>query len=45
VQDDHSIKFPKVWNDIQPYWLGQAGCNLAVKADTSQYTPSNPPKK
>jgi branched-chain amino acid transport system substrate-binding protein len=45
VQDDHSIKFPKVWNDIQPYWLGEAGCNLAAKADYSQYTPSSPPKK
>lgn len=45
VQDDHSIKFPKVWNDIKPYWLGEAGCNLAAKADYSQYTPSNPPKK
>ena len=45
VQDDHSIQFPKVWNDIKPYWLGEAGCNLAAKADYSQYTPSNPPKK
>lgn len=45
VQDDHSIKFPKVWNDIKPYWLGEAGCNLAAKADYSQYTPSSPPKK
>lgn len=45
VKDDHSIEFPKVWNDIKPYWLGQAGCNLAAKADYSQYTPSNPPKK
>ena len=45
VQGDHSIQFPKVWNDIKPYWLGEAGCNLAAKADYSQYTPSNPPKK
>jgi branched-chain amino acid transport system substrate-binding protein len=45
VKDDHSIEFPKVWNDIKPYWLGEAGCNLAAKADYSQYTPSNPPKK
>lgn len=45
VQGDHSIEFPKVWNDIKPYWLGEAGCNLAAKADYSQYTPSNPPKK
>lgn len=44
VKADHSIEFPKVWNDIKPYWLGDAGCNLAAKADTSQYTPSNPPK-
>ena len=45
VQGDHSIQFPKVWNDIKPYWLGEAGCNLAAKADYSQYTPSSPPKK
>jgi urea transport system substrate-binding protein len=45
VKADHSIEFPKVWNDIKPYWLGDAGCNLAVKGDTSQYTPSNPPKR
>ncbi len=44
VQGDHSIQFPKVWNDIKPYWLGEAGCNLAAKDDYSQYTPSNPPK-
>ena len=45
VQADHSIEFLKVWNDVKPYWLGEAGCNLAAKADYSQYTPSNPPKK
>jgi urea transport system substrate-binding protein len=45
VKADHSIEFPKVWNDIKPYWLGDAGCNLAAKPDTSQYTPSNPPKR
>ncbi len=45
VKDDHSIEIPKVWNDIQPYWLGEAGCNLPVKADKKQYTPSNPPTK
>ncbi len=45
VKADHSVEIPKVWNDIQPYWLGEAGCNLPVKADKTQYTPSNPPKK
>ncbi|WJV61821.1 urea ABC transporter substrate-binding protein [Pectobacteriaceae bacterium C52] len=44
VKADHSVEIPKVWPDIQPYWLDQAGCNLPVKPDTSQYTPSNPPK-
>ena len=44
VKADHSIEIPKVWNDIQPYWLGQVGCNLPVKPDHNQYTPSNPPK-
>ncbi|MCV9879136.1 urea ABC transporter substrate-binding protein [Brenneria izbisi] len=44
VKDDHAIEIPKVWDDIKPYWLGEAGCNLPVKPDTSQYTPSNPPK-
>ncbi|HDZ9655794.1 TPA: urea ABC transporter substrate-binding protein [Yersinia enterocolitica] len=45
VKDDHSIEIPKVWADIKPYWLGEAGCNLPVKPDNSQYTPSSPPKK
>jgi len=44
VKADHSIEIPKVWNNIQPYWLGQVGCNLPVKPDHNQYTPSNPPK-
>ena len=45
VQADHSVKIPKVWNDIKPYWLGDVGCDLSKKADNSQYTPSNLPKK
>jgi urea transport system substrate-binding protein len=45
VQDDHSVKIPKVWEDIKPYWLGDVGCDLSKKADYSQYTPSNLPKK
>ena len=43
VGKGHNVSIPKVWKDIQPYWLGQSGCNLAQKADYSQYTPSNPP--
>ena len=45
VGDDHSITFPKVWNDIKPYWLGDAGCDLTKKDPMAQYTPSNPPPK
>ena len=45
VQADHSVKIPKVWNDIKPYWLGDVGCDLSKKADYSQYTPSSLPKK
>jgi len=45
VGADHSISFPKVWEDIKPYWLGDAGCDLTKKDPMVQYTPSNPPPK
>lgn len=45
VGADHSISFPKVWKDIKPYWLGEAGCDLTKKDPMAQYTPSNPPPK
>lgn len=45
VGADHSITFPKVWQDIKPYWLGDAGCDLTKSDPSEQYTPSNPPKK
>ena len=45
VGEDHSITFPKVWNDIKPYWLGEAGCDLTKNDPSEQYTPSNPPPK
>ncbi|RDW14556.1 urea ABC transporter substrate-binding protein [Paracoccus thiocyanatus] len=43
VEADHSITFPKVWENIQPYWLGDAGCDLTKSDPSEQYTPSNPP--
>ena len=43
VEDDHSITFPKVWENIAPYWLGEAGCDLTLDDPSAQYTPSNPP--
>lgn len=45
VEADHSISFPKVWENIAPYWLGDAGCDLTASDPSEQYTPSNPPKK
>lgn len=45
VGADHSITFPKVWEDIKPYWLGEAGCDLTKNDPSEQYTPSNPPPK
>jgi len=45
VGDDHSVSFPKIWNDVKPYWLGDAGCDLTKSNPGEQYTPSNPPSK
>lgn len=45
VGDDHSISFPVTFENIQPYWLGQAGCDLTKNDPSAQYTPSNPPPK
>lgn len=43
VEADHSITFPKVWENIAPYWLGEAGCDLTKNDPSAQYTPSSPP--
>lgn len=43
VEEDHSISFPTVWEDIAPYWLGEAGCDLTQNDPSAQYTPSDPP--
>lgn len=45
VNDKHGIEFPKVWEDIKPYWLGDAGCDLTKSDPSAQYTPSSPPPK
>lgn len=43
VEEDHSITFPEVWENIEPYWLGEAGCDLTQEDPSAQYTPSDPP--
>ena len=45
VNDKHGIEFPKVWENIKPYWLGDAGCDLTKSDPSAQYTPSSPPPK
>lgn len=45
VNADHSIAFPKKWDGIEPYWLGEAGCDLTKSDPSAQYTPSSPPPK
>ena len=43
VDENHEISFPKTWENIEPYWLGDNGCDLTQNDPSAQYTPSNPP--
>lgn len=45
VGEDHSISFPAYWENVQPYWLGQAGCDLTKHDPSTQYSPDNPPPR
>ncbi|MDB5826127.1 MAG: urea transporter substrate-binding protein [Variovorax sp.] len=45
VDEKHAVKVLKDYGIIQPYWLGQVGCDLTKKNDRKQYTPSDLPKK
>ncbi len=45
VDDKHAVKVLKDYGTIEPYWLGQVGCDLTKKNDKKQYTPSELPKK
>jgi branched-chain amino acid transport system substrate-binding protein len=45
VGPKHEIKVEKDYGVIQPYWLGEIGCDLTKKNDKDQYTPSHLPKK
>ena len=43
VEDDHSVSFPHVWENVEPYWLGEVGCDLTQDDPYAQYTPSDNP--
>ncbi len=45
VNDKHDVTVVKDYGVIQPYWLGQIGCDLTKKNDRKQYSPSDLPKK
>lgn len=45
VQPDHSVKRVQVWENVQPSWLAEAGCDLTKKAQHTQFTPSDSPHK
>jgi branched-chain amino acid transport system substrate-binding protein len=45
VNADHSVSVEKTWDRVDPYWLGQIGCDLTKDDPKEQYTPSNLPTK
>ena len=45
VGEKHEVKVIKDFGVIQPYWLGEIGCDLTKKNDKKQYTPSELPSK
>jgi branched-chain amino acid transport system substrate-binding protein len=45
VDAKHNVKVIKDFGVIQPYWLGEIGCDLTKKNDKKQYTPSELPTK
>jgi urea ABC transporter substrate-binding protein len=45
VDEKHQVKVVKDYGVIQPYWLGQIGCDLTKHNDKKQYSPTDLPKK
>ena len=45
VDAEHRVHVDKDFGVIQPYWLGQVGCDLTKRDDKEQYTPDHLPKK
>lgn len=43
VEADHSVTFPETWESVEPYWLGEVGCDLTKDNPNAQYTPSDNP--
>ncbi|SEO46447.1 urea ABC transporter substrate-binding protein [Aquisalimonas asiatica] len=45
VDEEHAISFPQTWDNIEPYWLGEVGCDLTENDPSAQYTPSDNPSR
>jgi branched-chain amino acid transport system substrate-binding protein len=45
VDAAHKVKTERSWDRIEPYWLGQIGCDLTKNDPKEQYTPSSLPNK
>lgn len=45
VDEKHNVTVDKDFGVIQPYWLGEIGCDLTKSDPNEQYTPTNLPKK
>lgn len=45
VDASHAVKVERSWDRINPYWLGEIGCDLTKDDPKEQYTPSNLPAK
>lgn len=45
VDDKHNVSVTKDFGLIEPYWLGEVGCDLTQHDPKEQYDPNNLPKK
>jgi branched-chain amino acid transport system substrate-binding protein len=46
VDKENKVHIEKDFGVIQPYWLGQVGCDLTKYNPKEQYTPDHlPPKR
>jgi branched-chain amino acid transport system substrate-binding protein len=45
VDAQHHVSVTKDYGVIQPYWLGEVGCDLTKSNPQEQYTPNNLPQK
>jgi branched-chain amino acid transport system substrate-binding protein len=45
VDANHAVHVEHTWAKVEPYWLGQIGCDLTKDDPKEQYTPSSLPSK